>query len=485
MSVTTKACSSVKNVETRHHGYDNCKMIFMLLVVLWHTAQLSILEATLSWGSTTNGAGAFTDASISFWDRASNHQLQHHSAWTPFISHVVTRYWLWTEKLAVPGFSFLSGYFGKSFLHHSPVNKQLLEDPVIQLESIHRFQRKERVRWEKTISTLLLGPLLWQIVAWLLGQIVTGLHSGEWSLAADSKLDLWDNLGSWYLFALLMWRIWTSLLLSRLRQDCHIPVLVSMILALLSSHTNRGGPQDMRMRLFYFFPYYVAGLYFTDGAFHCLVQRVYRLVGVRAESVQLSSDLDRAGRRIGCIGIIITLLACQIVPREHLGWMYNIDNYHLWPHVVFVMQYLLAGVALVSVILVVKTIPFPLFPFSHGNSTLAIYEAHWPVANWLAWANLPYTGISVASTSLVQHCFASLSPIPAVMGIHLVCYLVCVALGSQVVWNVMLRSVCDPQWACKYIFPTTHPGAKEESEPCSSQVHGGDNVKMPSPMDAV
>jgi hypothetical protein len=252
-----------------------------------------------------------------------------------------------------------------------------------------------------------------------------------------------------------------------------------MLLALSSAHTNRGGPQDMRMRVFYFFPYDVAGLYWIEGAFQGLVQRVHRLVGGRAESVQVSYYLDRATRRIGCIGIIGTLLVCQVAPRDQLGWMYTIENNQSWPHVVFVTRYLLAGVAVVSFILVVETIPFPLFPFSHGNSTLAIYEAHWPVANWLAWANLPYTGISVMSTSLVQHCFASLSPIPADLGIHLVCYLVCVALGSQVVWNVVLRHVCDPQWARRYLFPTAFP--VEESKLCS----GGGNANMPAPMDAV
>jgi hypothetical protein len=113
-TVSSKANLGDINMGSRDHGYDNCKMIFMLLVVLWHAAQLSILEATLSWGSAfaaAEGTGALADASISSWYRAINHQLHHHSAWMSFISRVVTRYWLWTEKLAVPGFSFLSGYF--------------------------------------------------------------------------------------------------------------------------------------------------------------------------------------------------------------------------------------------------------------------------------------------------------------------------------------------------------------------------------------
>eukprot|EP00543_Licmophora_paradoxa_P005327 CAMPEP_0202454574 /NCGR_PEP_ID=MMETSP1360-20130828/12270_1 /ASSEMBLY_ACC=CAM_ASM_000848 /TAXON_ID=515479 /ORGANISM="Licmophora paradoxa, Strain CCMP2313" /LENGTH=84 /DNA_ID=CAMNT_0049073915 /DNA_START=30 /DNA_END=281 /DNA_ORIENTATION=+ len=42
------------------------------------------------------------------------------------------------------------------------------------------------------------------------------------------------------------------------------PMVISMFLAVLSAHTNWGYPQEMRRRLFFFFPYYVAGLYCTD-----------------------------------------------------------------------------------------------------------------------------------------------------------------------------------------------------------------------------
>lgn len=447
----------------RHHGYDNCKMVFMLLVVLWHSAQLYILEATLSSNNSAGDTGS--ELSIPWWERANNHQLHHHSSWSPLISHLVTRYWLWTEKIAVPGFCFLSGYFSKGFLPTSHSKQDDAMDPTKQLLSLQRSQRKERVRWEKTISTLLLGPLLWQVLTWLLGQVTTGFYTGGWSLGVSSKMDLWDNLGSWYLFALLMWRIWTSLFLSRLRQDRHIPLLVSMILALLSTHTNRGGPQDMRMRLFFFFPFYVAGLYCNEETWNELILFPCRLC--KLEPNRITSSLDHLARFWGCIGIGVNVIVCQLVPRDDLGWQYSIDTYQWRPHLVFFSQYLLAGSAIISVIMVVKTIQSPLFPFGHGNSTLAIYEGHWPVANWLAWGNLPFTDISATNTSWVQHGFSQLPPIPAVLGVHVVCYLICVGLGSRLVWNRALHHVCDPQWACRWLFH--HDEIFVERPPSSSK----------------
>jgi hypothetical protein len=149
----------------------------------------------------------------------------------------------------------------------------------------------------------------------------------------------------------------------------------------------------------------------------------------------------------------ITLVLCQIVPRDYLGWTYSIDNYEWQPHLIFVLQYLLAGSAVVSVIMFVKTIPFSLFPGGHGNSTLAIYEWHWPVANFLAWGNLPFTGINITANSFVQYCFSHWSPFLAVFMAHAICYGVCFVLGSRTLWDKALRYVCDPQWACRWLFP--------------------------------
>ena len=149
----------------RHCGYDNCKSVFIMLVVLWHASQLYILETTFSRGSSSATTMALNEPTIpvtSWFERAENHQLHHHPGWTPLISHLVIRYWLWTEKVAVPGFCFLSGYFGKGFLsRHNP--------------------EKDRIRWEKTISTLLVGPLLWQMLTGMIGCLSTRLYTGSWS----------------------------------------------------------------------------------------------------------------------------------------------------------------------------------------------------------------------------------------------------------------------------------------------------------------
>ncbi|CAB9510250.1 expressed unknown protein [Seminavis robusta] len=468
---TSNVNSEIKDKERpttkpRHYGYDNCKLIFMLLVVLWHTAHFNILEASLLWSASVTGAND-TEASSHWWDRVSNGQLSHHFLWTPFVSHCVARYWLWTEKLAVPGFAFLSGYFGKSFLQTSSIDRG--GDAVEQLTSLQVGQRKERVRWERTISTLLLGPLLWQALSWFVGGLVSSIYYGAWSFAANDQLELWDYLGSWYLFALLLWRVWTSIFLSKLRQDRQFPLLVSIILAVLSAHTNRGGPQEMRMRLFYFFPYYVAGLYCTEETWNTLIRQSCRIGGVKSKQV------DRCSRFLGGLGIILTLLICQVVPREHLGWKYTIDTYALQPHLVFLFQYLLAGAAVVSVILVVKTVRVPLFPFGHSNSTLAIYEAHWPVANLLAWGTLPYTAISTTNTSAIQWCFSDLSPVPTLLCVHLICYLICVALGSRLMWDRLLRHACDPQWICRWLF---QPQEQAESY---SPAPPGSSIKKLSP----
>jgi len=441
----------------------------MMLVVLWHGASLYILEATLLWGSSSGeGAEAMNNTATTtgaspWWERAEHHQLHHHPGWTPFVSDMVIRYWLRTEKVAVPGFCFLSGYFSKNFL----AKQHLLRDSCLDqgesdserlLQEIRRDQQKDQLRWKKTISTLLVGPLLWQVLAWVISCLAKSLYESQLDVTLHAKLDLWDYLGTWYLFSLLMWRIWTTVFLSRIRQDKRwLPLLISMVLSLVSVHTNRGGPQEMRMRLFYFFPYYVGGLYCDETVWHRLIIWFRRFFICRRKADGLSyqvslNELDRAGRTIGCCGIILTLWICQVIPRDHLAWIYSIDNYYWLPHLIFGLQYIGAGTAVAAIILVVKTIPFPILPFGHSNSTLAIYEVHWPFANFIAWGNLPYTGITVTWLSLVQYCFSRLPPLPAVIAVHLVCYGICVVLGNRILWEKTVRHVCDPEWASNWFL---------------------------------
>lgn len=426
----------------RHCGYDNCKSIFMMLVVLWHTAQLYILEETLLLKTKSTDVLPPIDINVSWFGRA---ELDHHSGCTPLMSNLVIRYWLWTEKVAVPGFCFLSGYFGKGFLNRNNPDK-------------------DRIRWEKTISTLLVGPLLWQLLTWTIGCLSTRLYTGRWSgdedhvITLHSYLDVFDNLGTWYLFALLIWRTWTSVFLSRLRH----PLPLSLAMALLSAHANRGsGPQNMRMRLFHFFPYYVSGLYVDECTLQRLIAGIGRRLGMTSNTKHPSSSMtvpagahaDTISRIVGCCGVAVTIIICQLVDRSDLGWMYGIESYEVRPHLIFLLQYLVAGTAVVSVIMLVKTIREPLFPFCHGSSTLAIYEWHWVFANFLAWGNLPFSDITIVMSSgdsFVQYCFSHLPPLLAALVVHIVCYLICVVLGNRLVWDALLRYVCEPN--CQWLF---------------------------------
>jgi len=421
----------------------------MMLVVLWHTAGLYILQTTI-------GAESKNPQS------------------TSLISHVILRYWAWTEKVAVPGFSFLSGYFGKGFLISNTETNGNRGDAEQQLPTLRQNQQKSRLRWEKTISTLLVGPLLWQVLSWIIAGVGTGLYYYYYSTAdeankdnqaftANPKLELWDHLGTWYLVALLLWRTWTTTILSHLRSPSGaLPLLLSLGLAILSVHTTRWGPQEMRMRVFFFFPYYVAGLYCHEATFQRLVVGFGRCCGMIPTcntNKATESQLDKMSRIMGVFGIFGTIVICQVVPNiDDLSWVYSMDTFHWRPHLIFVLHYILAGTATVSTILVLKTIRIPLFPYGHGNSTLAIYEWHWPLATYWGWGNLPYTEINVTNwSSLVHRCFTNLSPLTAALAVHLLCYGICIVLGHRMVWDKALRFACDPDWLCKPLFGVQQP----------------------------
>ena len=122
----------------RDVGLDNCKKIFMFLVVVHHMSNLNTVYSTL----------------VEQSDR-SPQMLRY--------AYFVVRYRKWTEKVAVPGFSFLSGYFGKGFL----------PKPAGQVQQ--STGERDSARWERTISLLVLAPWLWQLLEVMIGWVVREL----------------------------------------------------------------------------------------------------------------------------------------------------------------------------------------------------------------------------------------------------------------------------------------------------------------------
>lgn len=411
----------------RHAGYDNCKMIFMMLVVLWHTAHLDILDKTFFHSSVWDGTTPQNPNNKSFFDRE---EYFRHAHWTPFLMRLTVKYWRWTELVAVPGFAFLSGFFGKGFLPNQ--NKDA--DP-----------EKDRDRWEKTIITLVVAPLILQVF-----YIIAEAVAGE---GFPAKFPVWNELVTWYLFVLLLWRVFTTLFLSRIQQTHCVPLLVSFVLAFVSVHTARSDPQEVTMRVLFFFPFYVAGLYWKESTWTSLVCTFCRLT-------QSRENPNQACRIVGMTGIVLTIAICYLIPDDFrvLGWWYSINNWEWKPHLCLLLQYVLSFTAIISVILVVKTIPVSLFPFGHACSTLAVYEWHWSIAVGLAWG-IPFSTIN----SPIQYMFSHWSPLPAVVGAHMLSYMICVFLGNKWLWQYILRHLCDPQWCASYIFPSRSTGEQEET----------------------
>ena len=178
---------------SRHAGYDNCKNVFIFYVVLIHLYNFNLLQ----------------------WKHAN-------VGWSPAMNNLLESYTLWHEKLSVPGFVFMSGFFGKGFLPSEPAGP------------------KADKRWEKTVSILLIGSALLQITFLVSGSILSMLIAGQWT-----KLPLWfplfDQLETWYLVALAIWRLSTPLI-GRLRY----PIISCFVLAFVSLHADFGGPKDMR-----------------------------------------------------------------------------------------------------------------------------------------------------------------------------------------------------------------------------------------------
>lgn len=388
--------SDMEKQQPRSTGADNCKFIFMLYVVLWHTAHTAVLESAAT-------------------------QSQH---WTNDITrHMVMRYWLWTEKIAVPGFAFLSGFFSKGFLASSRGKHSN--------DQTTRQHKKEVFRWERTISTLLFGPLFYQFTVYVLGQLVQLSWSRKippWPPAAT--FDFFEALETWYLFSLLIWRLCTPFLIARLK----FPIASSVIISILGCHANMGGPSEMSERVTFFLPFYVAGLYCDKQRLAQKHQKIYQIFGM--------------------IGVASTLGICQVVDRDWLGWKYHIASWSLKPHLVLLFQYGLAGVAVWSIILVLWPTKTRLLPFGHSESTLAIYLGHWPIAGLVAWGDLPFAKLKITQQSLMFRIVYHHAPIVTVLSAHIISWSVCLLLGSKVAWSYLLQFVFDPKWLSRRLLLT-------------------------------
>ena len=208
----------------------------------------------------------------------------------------------------------------------------------------------------------------------------------------------------------------------------------------------------MRIRVFYFFVYYVAGLKCDETTWRRIITFGERCTGGDSGRAASSKADDRMSRYMGCVGIFVTLLVCNVMREKDLDWTYKIRDYGFWNHALFIFQYVLAGTAMISVILVFKTIPFSLFPFGHASSTLAIYEWHWIIADFIHVGAMPFTYSWIFDSTVAKECFTKLPPVPAAVAMHAICYCICIFLGSRFMWNAGLRYVCDPEWLTRRLF---------------------------------
>jgi hypothetical protein len=184
------------------------------------------------------------------------------------------------------------------------------------------------------------------------------------------------------------------------------------------------------MRVLHYLPYYVTGLYFDE---------------------KLLNAIPRP-RLVGFLGVVVTMLVCLQVDAKYLGHAYFVPSWEVFPHVVFFWQYLLCGSEILSVILIFRSVAFPLFPYGHSNSTLAIYEWHWPIVGMITWGHLPFSSVNMpgmSSPSLFLYMATHFSPVWTLVFTHVLAYGLCVALGSTLVWR-LVRPISDPD--CGFIF---------------------------------
>jgi hypothetical protein len=189
----------------RHAGYDNCKSIFIFYIVLLHLCHVDLIG----------------------W-------MNLDAKWSPSMKTLFQGYNMWHEKLSIPGFVFISGFFGKGFLP-AATTTTTVEQPIITGK-----KKSDHLRWEKTISVLLVGSGLLQMSYFAIASLGSRLVTGQW-IAPPTSFPLFERLETWYLIALALWRLSTPLI-ARLRY----PIASSFLIALIGLHAQMEGPMDTR-----------------------------------------------------------------------------------------------------------------------------------------------------------------------------------------------------------------------------------------------
>jgi hypothetical protein len=380
----------------RQIGYDNCRNLFMFYVVMYHFFNNeNLTDATRDW-------------SPHWW------------------ADLFRSYTLWHEKLAVPGFAFLSGLFGEGYAKFHQQNEADIVHKNGQAKKVSPWKN----RWRSSISTLLVGAVFVQWMDMALHYLVVTMYKndGTGELTFPHTVFDYDHLETWYLLALFSWRLMTpffSQLVAR-------PEFSSILLAYLSAHSSFEWSAHVRMRIFRFFPFYIAGL-----------QAGKEMTLNRIKNPTLA----------GMCGLIYTWVACAnsndqeyYFSIKYFGFDWSIEGnfilfYQVWYSLVLVQS---------IVLLVRKWITFPLFPGSHASSTLAIYAWHWRILDVLLWGDVPFSNgkiklwssgwrpaydyfRSCTSDSLWKDPFHH--PLVAILLLHSVSYAICLVLGSKWAWK--------------------------------------------------
>ena len=302
--------------------------------------------------------------------------------------------------------------------------------------------------WNKSITTLIVGAFYAQIFDITMTIFLSKVISGV-SKEIPKSLEFYDNLEHWYLLALFAWRLMTPFFLGVIRN----PLIVSLVLAFLHCHINFGWPAEFRMRVFRYFPYYVAGLL-------CDPQSIDRIPHPTM---------------FGSMGVFIALYyACVVEESEkYLFLNYTDFGLSLENHIILAFQYGYCTMLVLSVILLIKQIPFPLFPFGHSSSTLAIYVWHWQIARSFQYGVFPYTETHFYDGSPVADLMRkSKHPLIGIILLHIYSYITCLILGSRLMWR-MVRHITDPdcRWLFQVVKPTDHHGEEEVVEFTTTTFH--------------
>jgi hypothetical protein len=401
---------------------DNAKGIFMFYVVVYHFCNgWILLQVTEDWPS-------------SFWKNI-------------FIS-----YTYWHEKMAVPGFCFISGLLGKGYCKFYDVT----------MDSRNSIKLKQR--WQASVSMLLVGTFVVQLFNTVMSVLLmsffgpkdivnsadaaaTTAEPSTTSFFPKTIFD-YDFLETWYLVALFGWRLLTPIFLQLMRY----PLATSVCLAFLHSHVSFDWSDQVGMRLFRYYPFYLAGLLLDKGA------------------------LDRVPKPVlwGTLGATTTFIfACLVPDPESIFSIQYFDfDWSIRIHAILLFQYIYSAIVVVSVLLLCRPITFSLFPCGHANSTLAIYTWHWKVLEVVLWGHLPFSQGKVQlleskpafyylQNSTSNNIFSPKHPFMAVLFLHVLSYFICFALGSTWAWN-LFRYINNPY--CDFLFHRNEKGSGEPIE---------------------